>query len=76
MVYNIGEENINVNLKIMNGGINMATSSITKKFVTKDVKACQKMLAEVNEIRQTTTRPIDSPKLKAGEKALKQFSFR
>ena len=55
----------------------MATSSITKKFVSKDVKACQKMLAEAKEIRQTASRPMsDAPQLKAGEQALKRFSFR
>lgn len=59
------------------GGIVMATSSITKEFVAKDVKACQKMLAEAKSIKQpTAVRLVDSPKLKAGEEALKRFSFR
>ena len=55
----------------------MATSSITKQFVSKDIKACRKMLAEANAVRRTPTKPTtDSSKLKAGEEALKRFSFR
>lgn len=55
----------------------MATTSITKQFVCKDEKACRKMLKEATSANSRNVRPsVDTPRLKSGEKALKQFSFR
>ena len=53
----------------------VATSSITKQFVVKDPKAFEKILQESAELpnREATQ---DSPSLKKGREALKQFSLR
>ena len=54
----------------------MATSSITKQFVAKDLEAFEKLLKEAAEMPERKVAVSKESSLDRGRKALKQFSFR
>ena len=73
-----GEVCINVGFVINNiiGGVFMATSSITKEFTVKDVKAYSQMMKEVNGTPNRTVKTGKPSNIERGNNLLKQFSFR
>lgn len=58
------------------GGVFMATSSITKDFIVKDVENFERILKEVNNKPSRIIKTTASLNLERGSKLLKQFSFR
>ena len=58
------------------GGVFMATSSITKDFTVKDVKAYSQMMKEVSSKPDRTVKTEKPSNIERGNKLLKQFSFR
>lgn len=54
----------------------MATSSITKEFTVKDVKAYSQMMKEVNNKPDRTVKTEKPSNIERGNRLLKQFSFR
>lgn len=69
---------MNVSYMINNiiGGVFMATSSITKEFTVKDVKAYLQMMKEVSSKPVRTVKTEKPSSIESGNKLLKQFSFR
>lgn len=69
---------MNVSYTINNvlGGVFMATSSITKEFTVKDVKAYSQMMKEVSNKPDRTVKTAKPSNIERGNKLLKQFSFR
>ena len=53
----------------------MATSSITKNFVVRDVKAYKKLLKEI-EKKPVRSKTLQSSNIQRGQELLNQFSFR
>lgn len=58
------------------GGVFMATSSITKEFTVKDVKAYSQIMKEVSSKPGRTVKTENPSNIERGNKLLKQFSFR
>ena len=56
--------------------LTVATSSITKQFEAKDIKAFEKLLQEAERAPKRTVTVSDNSPLERGKKALKQFSPR
>ena len=54
----------------------MATSSITKEFTIKDVKAYSQIIKEVSSKPDRTVQTAKPSNIERGNKLLKQFSFR
>ncbi len=54
----------------------MATSSITKQFVAKDMKAFEKLLSEIEKQPERKVSVKESTSLNKGREALKRFSLR
>ena len=69
---------MNVGCTINNiiGGVFMATSSITKEFTVKDVKAYSQIIKEVSSKPNRTVQTAKPSNIERGNKLLKQFSFR
>lgn len=69
---------MNVSYTINNvlGGVFMATSSITKEFTVKDVKAYSQMMKEVSNKPDRTVKTVKPSNIERGNQLLKQFSFR
>ena len=55
----------------MKGGVLMATSSITKTFIIKDDKTCEKLIKAMNEPR--TTKVIKTNSYEEGKEKLKSY---
>lgn len=58
------------------GGVEMATSSITKEFVVKDEAAFAKLKKELDENPASPKKAEESPSLKKGREKLATFVFR
>lgn len=54
----------------------MATTSIRKQFVAKDIQTFNKLVKEVEHIPPRTVKEESSSNIKRGKELLKQFSFR
>ena len=54
----------------------MATSSITKEFVVKDMKAFDALVRETQSIPKRKLTATESPSLAKGRELLKKFSSR
>lgn len=54
----------------------MATSSITKEFTVKDVKAYSQIMEEVSKKPARSVKTEKPSNVERGNKLLKQFSFR
>lgn len=62
---------------ILEGGVFMATSSITKTFVVKDKEVYDRFVADISKAENNPKNiSAEQDKLEAGRKALAQFSFR
>lgn len=53
----------------------MATSSITKQFIVKDMEAFEKLMAEIEKQPEREVIPEEGSSLQKGREALKQFSL-
>ena len=54
----------------------MATSSIRKQFVAKDIKAFEKLLKDADKMPERIVSTPERSSLDMGRRALKQFSLR
>ena len=54
----------------------MATSSITKEFVAKDMKAFKALVKKTERFQERKLTATESPSLAKGREALKKFSSR
>lgn len=61
---------------ICRGGVDMATSSITKEFFVKDSAAFEKLKKELNIEAPLRKQVVKSPSLKKGREKLATFVFR
>jgi len=65
----------NIDILVSIGGVNVATSSILKKFVVKDVEAFERMKKDINTPKESKAIP-ESPSLARSRKKLSTFVFR
>lgn len=61
---------------ICRGGVDMATSSITKEFFVRDSAAFEKLKKELNIEAPLRKQVVKSPSLKKGREKLATFVFR
>jgi len=54
----------------------MATSSITKEFVVKDIEAYKELLKKTSDKPERELKKAEPSEIERGKQLLKQFSFR